>query len=236
MSRNGYSHLGTAFLIHDAQRARGQVQPHTTGWTPPTSIYEKMRAIDASARELDALVQVNIRRPEWKTAWNAWMERWKAFFAKYQSDFAKFGALFYTDDLMRQTEEHRRILEDFHRGYLAERDEKGNPLPSPITPVPLPPPPPEKKEESEGFKVPWWAWVLGGAVLVVGGYYFFKQARATAADLKAKHRALEGVLPRMLPGGVGQAAATHAHDPAAFITSQTVIAEPRDLPQIMRLP
>lgn len=243
---SGYSHLGTAVLLQNAQQGRvpqaAPGQPHV-GWTTPTTIYEKMRAINASAEDLNPLVQVHIRRPEWKTAWDAWFGRWKAFFQKYQSDGAKLGALFYTDELAASTEEHRRILEDFQRGYSAEKNEKGEPLPAPNVPVPQPLPPKGGDKEDEGFKIPWWGWLLGGTVLVVGGYYFFKFARSTAADMRAKHRALEGALPRLLPGGIGEAAAARAsdpsrltlRDPAAFVTTHAVVAEPQDLPQILKL-
>ncbi len=193
---------------------------HVTGWTTPTTIYEKMREIDPGARELNALILANSRKPGLKAAWEAWYPRWLAFFAKYQSDFAKMGALFYTDDLARTTEDFRSTYASFRATYVAEKDDKGLPLIAPTTPVPNPLPDPSAKKpggdggnDNLGIQIPWWFWVLGGGGLVVGGYFLYRSIQRTAHETNAKRKAIEtGVLPKLIGDDLAKAAS--ARDPA----------------------
>jgi hypothetical protein len=235
-----YAKLGTVVLLQRHTRSSQPSAPplrvrsnvHTTGWTTPTVIYDKMRAIESGARELNALMFANVRKPLLLAAWGAWFARWSAFFAKYQSEWAsaRWGVLFYTDDLSRQTEGYRSEFASFVATYAEERDAKGEPLPPPSTPVPavLPdpadrkPPPDEGDKEGIdwwsklGIKVPWWVWVLGGVAAVGTGYYVYRviqAGRRTVADTGAKKRALEGLLPKMLGPDLGHAAQAHAQDP-----------------------
>jgi hypothetical protein len=219
-----YAKLGTVVLLqrHAPPLSRRSAYPQAarTGWTSPTTIYDKMRGIDPAARELNALVVANVQKPLLRSAWAAWYQNWQAFFAKYQDYWAKVGVFFYSDDLARQTEAYRTEFASFRATYAAERDEKGLPLLQPSAPIPpvlAPEPTPEEKAKkpwfSLGIEIPWWIWAIGGAGVVVGGYYAYKVVQAgrqTVADTKAKQRALEGTLPKLLGPDLGQAAMARA--------------------------
>jgi hypothetical protein len=215
-----YGRLGTQVMMRrSAPRAYAQARPGhpVVGWTPPTVIYDKMRHVDMAAKEMNALILANVRSTSLRSAWVAWYDNWENFFEKYQGTFAKLGAVFYTDDLARQAEDYRRTFESFRATYAAERDDKGQPLPPPIAPIPavLQPGDTKKEEEKKGWSLPWWVWVMGGAGVVVGGYFIVKSVRNAVAEAKAKRLALEGNLPKLMehygiPSGVSQAATAHA--------------------------
>jgi len=199
-----YAKLGTQTLLRRANAgmyggAMARPGRPVVGWTAPTIIYDKMRHIDAGAKELNALMLANVKEPVVRAAWSAWYTQWLTFFAKYQGEFAKIGALFYTDDLARQTEDYRRTYESFRATYALQRDATGSPLPQPSTAVPSVLNPGETKKEdgsTPGLQIPWWVWTIGGIGLTVGGYLLYKKA----LELRAKRRALDAALPTLLQG------------------------------------
>lgn len=217
-----YGRLGTQVMMRrSVPRAYAQARPGhpVVGWTPPTVIYDKMRHVDMAAKEMNALIAANVRNATLRSAWIAWYGNWQKFFDKYQGTFAKLGAVFYTDDLARQAEEYRRTFESFRATYAAERDEKGQPLPQPVAPIPSVLQPGDTKKEGEdekkGWSIPWWVWVLGGAGVVVGGYFVVKSVRNAMAEARAKKLALEGNLPKLMehygiPPEIAQASTAHA--------------------------
>jgi hypothetical protein len=185
------------------------------GWVNPTISYEQMRQIDASARELNALVTANVIRPVFKASWSEWYGRWRAFFDKYQSDYAKLGALFSTDALYAQVQGFSADLVTYQDGYAKERDADGKPLPASVTPAPKPVDPNAPPPPTSGM--PWWGWLLiGGGTLTVGylAYLAYKGAKREGDILAARGRALEGGLSKMLPGPFGEAYGAAGHDPA----------------------
>ena len=166
----------------------------------PTVIYDRMRNIDGAARELNALVHANVKRPAFQTVWDGWFAKWRSFYEKYDPDSiwtkpeAKATVIWNSDDIAAQTEGYRRDLEGFRAAYAAERDEKGNPLPPAISPVPsvpkAPDTAPDKKDESSWWSrffpsIPWWGWMLGAGAVGVGGYLLYRYVKAEAgAPLK----------------------------------------------------
>jgi hypothetical protein len=229
-----YASLGTAVLAQrHAQRvgcdrivAEGGASgayaggPVRIGWVSPTVIYDEMRAIDAAAKELDGLVMAHVARQVFRDAWAAWYARWRAFFEKYRPDsqwwgtMAKLGAATYTDELWGQVQGYRSDLERFRAGYVQEKTLKGEPVPSPVTPIPIEPPrppePPQGKEPRPWWlpEIPWWGWGLG--IVVVGGvtYSFYRTAKGVSAKKIAFERE---VLPKVI--GAGPAKAATAGDP-----------------------
>jgi hypothetical protein len=199
-----YAKLGTQTLLRRANAkmfggAVARPGHPVVGWTAPTVIYDKMRHIDAGAKELNALILANARDPILRAAWNAWYAQWLEFFAKYQGEFAKIGALFYTDDLAVQTEDYRKTYESFRATYSIKRDATGAPLPQPSTAIPgVLSPGATKREDgsSGGLEIPWWIWALGGVGVTVGGYLLYKKA----LELRAKRKALDAALPTLLQG------------------------------------
>lgn len=171
------------------------------GWTTPTTIYERMRTIDSSAREMNALILANVTRDTFKASWSTWLARWNVFFEKYQGFFAKLGAPFYTDELSRTVEDYRSGLAAFQRGYGAERDAKGEPLPPPVAALPEPLTGPDKKSESSVF--PWWGWALVGVGTVGVGFFLYKRYVAVSSDLAYKRKALERILPSIMEKEMG---------------------------------
>jgi hypothetical protein len=168
-----------------------------------------MREIDSGARELNALVNANVRKPVLLIAWKTWFARWSAFFAKYQSEWAmsRFWVPFDSDSFALQVEDYRQQYASFRATYEAERDEKGAPLPQPAAPLPaaMPPPnappspdAPKKPWFSLGLEIPWWFWLVGGAGLTVGGYFLVKRILWTKRELAAKGRVAQELLPAYL--------------------------------------
>jgi len=234
-----YAKLGTHTLLrraHIKNRTPGASQAiarpgsPVIGWTAPTIIYDKMRHIDAGAKELNALMLANVRDPTLLAAWRAWYTQWLAFFDKYQGMFAKLGAVFYTDELATQTEGYRSTYESFRASYALQRDPNGLPLPQAQAPIPAVLTPGETKKEdgsSSGITIPWWIWALGGVGLTVGGYFLYKNLTRTAHELRAKRRALDSTLPTLLQGyGVPKeiTQAGVATDPSRPRPAATVLA------------
>lgn len=198
-------------------------QPHV-GWTAPTISYDMMRKIDASAAELNSFVVQNVIRESFKLSWSVWYTRWRQFFAKYQDTLAKLGAAFYSDALYQQVLTYRTELEAFQKGYAAERDAKGEPLPATVTPVP---PGPLVVEPPKTSLLPWWGWLLvGGGVLAVG-YYAYKRYVAVSAVMNARGRALEAGTAKMLPepfGSTLKAGSMFSGDPShAMVSDHTTL-------------
>jgi hypothetical protein len=190
-------------------------KPPSTGWTPPTIIYERMRDIDISARALDANIHTYVKRQAFLDHWNRWYDAWRKFFKEYQGVWKRVGAITYTDHLAAEVEAKRQQLSSFEDAYEREGTPE-NPTPSipggiPAPPVPVPSPP-----SGAPLAVPWWVWTLGGMALVGGGYYLYRTFYSAKREIEAKRSALESVLPRFLeargvPPELTQAAV--AHDP-----------------------
>lgn len=195
-------------------------QPHV-GWTNPVTSYNMMKDIDRAAVELNVFVTTNVVREAFKASWALWYQQWKEFFEKYQGVTARLGALLNSDELHRRTLQYRTELETYRKGYEAERDAKGDPLPSPITPVPpapLSPPAPEDKP-----LLPLWGWLLIGGAAVGLGYYLYKRGKSEYDILQARGRALEKGVAKMLPGPFGEAMGAASHDPNPAVTGKVAL-------------
>jgi hypothetical protein len=242
---------GASPLVHRPHLHGARPGHPSVGWTTPTIIYDKMREIDAGARELNALMVANVRKPVLLAAWGAWFARWTVFFAKYQGVWAKIGVLLYTDDLARQTEDYRMGYASFRATYERERDDKGAPLPAPAAPIPevlpdpsAPPPPdaPKKPWFNFGIEIPWWVWLVGGAGMTVGGYFLVKRILWTRRELAAKGKVAQELLPAYLSGAlpvagpavarIHQAHAASDPDSRAMVPSDIFTAQDPGTPDI----
>lgn len=185
----------------------------TTGWTSPSYIYDNMRLVNASAIATDIDITTYSKSESLKAAWKTWFAAWKAYFEKHQGLYQKLGNAFHTDELAAQVEQWRKGLGNLQATYAAEPG-----VPTPTNPVPgsFEKPPEDKKT----FTVPWWAWTLGGVVLVGAGYLVYRQVK----EMQAKKEALEkNVLPLLMSSQLGpqmgpaMAQAATAHDPTRMV-------------------
>ena len=181
------------------------------GFTAPTIIYDKMRSIDTVAKDLGPKIMTFVADPAFLRAWQAFDAEWTPFFQKYQgeSDLPRVGALFFTDDLNRQTESFRDRINAFHADYQRQRQRSGQPVPPPVAPA-LPRPPeegPNAPPRAGGTGLPWWFWTLFGVGIVGGGYALYRYYQRAQA-LKA------GIREEILPSLIGpRLAAASARDP-----------------------
>lgn len=191
------------------------------GFTAPTIIYDKMRAIEALRGELGQKITTFAGDPAFVGAWRAWEQRWIPFFQKYQTpglggDVGRLGAVFFTDDLDGQVEEFRGQINAFYADYQRQRQANGQPVPRPATP-PLPRPL-GPAGAGGGGGLPWWFWMASGVALVGGGYLAYRYY-VNAQKLKAGIR--EEILPLVLPGGLGGAVARATRDEASSLEPRT---------------
>lgn len=216
MSYDKYD-LGSALMS-------GVTPEPSTGWTSPSLIYDNMRLVNASAIATDLDITTHSKNEALKQAWATWYSSWKQFFAKHQGIYQKLGNAFHTDELAQQVEQWRRSLGNLQATYNAEGSVPR--LTNPIPEAPFVKPP----EEKSSFTVPWWAWTMGGVLLVGAGYMIYRQVK----ELQAKKEALEkNVLPIVLGAQMGPqlgpavAQAAAARDPQmVFVTHPGVTYGP----------
>lgn len=213
-----YAKLGLRSMGVAPRTAKPSPSP-ATGFTMPTTIWDKMQRIQASAESLNSDVRVHVNREAFKAAWDSWLAGWKTFFDKYQGIVNRLGSWTHTDELNKQTDAYGEDLVHWYDGYSREQQPDGTPVPPPSSQPPKLPPP--RTEESSGFSVPWWLWMLGGVAVVGIGYYAYKQVK----ELQAKKEAIETrVLPAVFGATMGptlgpaMAQAAVARDPMALST------------------
>lgn len=184
------------------------------GFTAPTIIYDKMRAIETLAKDLGPKILTYVADPAFVRAWTAFDAEWTPFFQKYQgeSDIPRLGALFYTDDLNKQTEAFQTRINALRADYENQRQANGQPVPQPVAP-PIPVPAPNAPSRTGATGLPWYFWTLFGIGLVGAGYLAYRYYQR-AQMLKAGIR--EELLPAILPGGFGHAVARASRDPEAY--------------------
>lgn len=173
--------------------------PGAMGWTAPTTIYDRQRAINVHVVALSADIAANVGPGAFKDSWTNWLTNvWTPFFAKYQTDAGKAGALFYTDALAAETETHAKEYDQFAALYPQQKTAAGTPVPAPTVPGPIPDPPPPPAEPASGsspwisLNIPWWGYALfaGGTALV---------AYAIWKSIKAREEGIKATLPAILP-------------------------------------
>ena len=177
-----------------------------TGWTAPTTTYERMRDIDRGAAVLEGRAAL-VASQEYRDAWKVWFKNWRTFFEKRMETYSKLGALFHSDEMAAQTESYRQQLMQWEATYKNQKSVTGGSLPPlevPITPMQpgVPDVTPPKKDEGYNW------WVIGGvslAVVVVGtGLYFATRRMIREADEK-KALIEKHVLPAMMAShGLGR--------------------------------
>lgn len=248
MSNSAYAKVGQPFPNYQGPRAAQQpAQPASTGWTAPTTIYEKMRQVNMSAVSLNNDVTAHVKRDLFKSSWGSWFANWQAFFAKYQKTAERFAALTYTDELFQQTLSYESQLVSWYDAYGREKDgDKPVAPPSGLPPTPNLPIPPSKElptaPTDNGLVIPWWGWALGIVVVAGAGYATYRyvqRARAIKRVLDdhvvpAALHAYGGPVGGQLAAGYGQFAAA-ARDP---MTGQPVMvaSHPPMTPLVMPLP
>lgn len=188
---------------------------HSTGFTAPSTIWDKQNSINASADALNADILKNVGRQAFKDAWKAWYDSWKTFYGKYQQIMVKLGVLFYSDTLDKQTEEWRSQLLGWYDGYAREKDQSGQPLPFPSgQPPSRAPDAPPGEDKEEGFHIPWWVWVAGTLAAVGGGYVLYQNyVRAKRMATAALPLAM-GASMGPVGYAMGSAYANDGRDPA----------------------
>lgn len=200
-----------------------------TGFTSPTTIYEKMRRIDAAADALNRDILANVAEGGYRTAWKAWLANWKAFFAKTMDE--KIGNVFRSDDLDEEVDAKAAEFEGFRRSYADQRTPAGRPVPPSSQPTPIPLP---KPGEGGGSRLPWWFWVGGTIAVAAAGYLGYRYYQ----EAQAKKRAIEkDVLPGVLGGifgpktGRSLAKAASARDPELVLATS---ADPKAMSALAR--
>lgn len=148
------------------------------GFTPPTTIYEKMRQIESFAKALDLNIEQYVSSPVFRSAWKAWYDNtWKPFYEKYAgpnaSQQTKLGVVFYSDELASQTESYRAQLDNFEKDYQNQRQTNGERVPN----VPgIAPNQPVLQPLSPGL--PWYVWALGGVAVTFFAFYAYSKLRS----------------------------------------------------------
>ncbi len=213
----------------------------TTGFTAPTTIYERMRRINDDANALDHDVLANVAPGGYRSAWQAWIASWRAFFSKTLDE--KVGNLFRTDELDAEVDAKQAEFLGFFKAYPDQKTSAGTAVPPPSKPAPVPVP---KSKSEGGSSLPAWFWVL--ATVAVGGigylgYRHYKEAQAKRAVLERE--VLPGVLGGMFGAKTGGALAKAAaardpimalatsKDPAALARYQAFAYRPYDHPHVV---
>jgi hypothetical protein len=126
------------------------------------------------------------------------------------------GALLYTDDLNSQADAYAAALTSWRDAYAREKDAQGNALPEPVSPAP---PAPAPSETPKGFiaaaasQIPWWGWLMGGALVAGTGYALYKMHQAQMANVRELMPTLKATLPTLIaPEASMLRAATTGHD------------------------
>lgn len=176
------------------------------GFTAPTVIYDKMRAIESLRQDLGTKITNYSPDPAFVRAWQAFEQEWTPFYHRYQSDAAKLGAILYTDDLNRQVDSFQRRIDDFYRQYQSQHQANGQPVPRPAAP---PLPFPVEPGPSARTGLPWWFWTLFGVGIVGAGYAAYRYYVGAQA---AKHAIRSTVLPGLIGPRLASAA---GRDPEA---------------------
>ena len=206
--------VGTAVL---ERQAYAQANQTSVGWTSPTIFYERMRSLDPAIQELNTLIGNYISRQAFRDSWKAYYAQWTKFYAESQEWQRKLTGpqIFENEAYGQQVEDFRRRYETYRAGYEAERNEKGEAPPTPVTPTPRPD---QRTPSDSGIQIPWWVWMLGGVALVGGGYWIYKKALVVRDARREIDRALPDTLGGLMPGGheVGTFVARHspANDPS----------------------
>lgn len=159
-----------------------QSQGASTGFTSPSSIYQRMRQMEtASAAPLGHDVEDHVASGAYKAAWRAWYRTWLDFFgahaAEGASTWTQLGDLTHSDEVSLRVESFRRELEDFYRTYPLELGVNGRPVPAPRGASPLVT---TLSPVEKGW--PWWIWI--GALGVLGtvgvlGYRRYQRTERT---------------------------------------------------------
>jgi len=224
-----YAAAGAA--VAQAYAAQGKRTPQrvTTGWVSPTDLYDRIDHLDQLMHLLDAAIQANVSRQEFKDAWAATLASWQAFRDKYRgSVFTHIatwtGVPFHTDEIQKEIEAKTDTYNSWLQAYALERDPKGQPLPPPPGAVryDASAPTPPEAQGGGGSSFPWWGWVLVGVGTVGVGYLGYRMIKSQYDDTVSKKRALEAAIPSVLgahagPVGHTLGRAAVAHDPSPLV-------------------
>lgn len=152
----------------------------STGFTPPTVLWERMRDVDNGVEALNRAIQaLPTKRQAFLSTWMAWYKHWKDLVARYDSVTAKAAAVTYSDELASEIEQKRIELHNWEDAYRRERPE-GAPENPPIPGMPTKPPnAPEVKGPSwmPKLEVPWWVWVIGAGAFVGLGALIYHRVK-----------------------------------------------------------
>lgn len=190
------------------------------GYTAPSIIWDEMRRVDASVRNLDRYM-VYVARQDVKDAWKVWAASWDDFYRKKSAGlggiWAPAAALFHSDELRDQVNQYAADLERWYATYEGQETAQGEDVP----PIPGagPPSPIDKSESTAGpslftFRIPWWGWVAiatGGAAVAYSVYRAAEGARedargiaqlfATGSSAPFTHMGMRDVAPFPAPSG-----------------------------------
>lgn len=188
---------------------RGPVAPMQPWSTASTGIYmidveAKMDQINVSSTTLDGDVQRNVVDPFFRTSWDAWLASWRKYYADTHRFLTRLlSNPFRADEINREVESRRLQLIGWYDGYAQQKGRDGLPVPSATGQSPIVPPTP--KDEKTGAGLPWWFWLVGGALLVGVGYLVYRKIGEGRAKAAYVHKHAPGILERYL-GPLGKPA------------------------------
>jgi len=189
----------------------------------PTTIFEEMRAIKASADALDRDVQSQVQRQIFKDSWGAWYESWNKYYDKYlgpSSSAAKATVIPENVEVWQTVQKWREQLTSWYDGYGRESGPNGVPLRPTGNPPPKEPPPPPESEKSwwPSLNLPWWGISLITLGVIGAGVGLFYVIRKQSREAEEDRKMIRAHLPQILTRGAVSSAADPApmtyHDPS----------------------
>jgi hypothetical protein len=214
----GYAQLGMEVMLRKAY-AQAARSPITGGLSSPRIFADQMKSLDDAIGELKVMVETYVVRTVFKDSFNSFYNQWMKFYQDAQTVSSRTTIqIFDSEAFGLQIEDFRRRYIGFKDGYSKETDADGKPLNAPklITPAPIPPQPDEQKKEEKkpGWTLPWYVWMLGGVVIVGGGYWVYKKALVVRDARREIDKALPSTLGSLMPGGHGVGTFIAKHSPA----------------------
>lgn len=151
----------------------------SVGFTAPTFVYDRMRAMQAHAANLDLLIEEHVVDDAYRAGWKGWYDgAWRPFFDRSAgpnaSSWTRLGNALTSDELAGQAEAFRQQLEAFDRSYRVQRTTDGRGVPVPASSAPGAATPPSAAL-SIAQAIPWYYWVGGALVLVGTGAYLYRR-------------------------------------------------------------
>lgn len=142
------------------------------GFTTPTGIFDRMRALNAKAIRVDANTRNFVPNTPagrvFKEAWAGWLAEWTPLYERYAGPHASTAskALIWarSDEFSGQIQDHENQFESLLSSYNSQKSATGTAVPqisfaeAPAAPT---------------TSVPWWFWMGAGFLLVGGGYYAY---------------------------------------------------------------